>query len=341
VLERLETDNHVEGSWREGNVHAWTPWIGRSAPRELSSETLTAGDVYRALWRHKFFIVVLTAVFVGATWYVTSRQTRMYEASTLVRVQERGPNAGTASTALLASQTLTQTYAKIIDSGALKGEIKRLIGRCSNPDSGRAQSAAPRRTGNSVSPTNARSPGSSSCGWLGGTSRGRVSLLKFSEANLSASPVEDLDLLSITARSKNPTRAMVVATAAPLVLRTFIRRTGSRSEQIVIAKAATIPRSPVSRQLPLKIAIALMVGLIFNGALALLIELFRDRLPEPGELGQAVGHPVLAAIPTLRLHRVEAVVGTREETNSVLSVGQSLDGEGSPRATAPRVGPEP
>jgi capsular polysaccharide biosynthesis protein len=287
---------------------------------------LTAGDVYRALWRHKFFIVVLTAVFVGATWYVTSRQTRMYEASTLVRVQERGPNAGSASTALLASQTLTQTYAKIIDSGALKGEIKRLIGKCSNPDSG---------------PTNARSPGSSSCGWLGGTSRGRVSLLKFSEANLSASQVEDLDLFSITARSKNPTRAMVVATAAPLALRTFIRRTGSRSEQIVIAKAATIPRSPVSRQLPLKIAIALMVGLIFNGALALLIELFRDRLPEPGELGQAVGHPVLAAIPTLRLHRVKAVVGTREETDSVLSVGQSLDGEGGSRATAPRVGPEP
>jgi capsular polysaccharide biosynthesis protein len=302
---------------------------------------LTAGDVYRALWRHKFFIVVLTAVFVGATWYVTSRQTRMYEASTLVRVQERGPNAGSASTALLASQTLTQTYARIIDSGALEGEIKRLIGRCSNPDSGRAQSAAPRGTGNSVSPTNARSPGSSSCGWLGGTSRGRVSLLKFSEANLSASQVEDLDLFSITARSKNPTRAMVIATAAPLVLRTFIRRTGSRGEQIVIAKAATIPRSPVSRQLPLKIAIALMVGLIFNGALALLIELFRDRLPEPGELGQAVGHPVLAAIPTLRLHRVDAVAGSREATGSPLLVEQSLDGEGGSRATAPRVGPEP
>ena len=36
---------------------------------------------------------------------------------------------------------------------------------------------------------------------------------------------------------------------------------------------------------------------------SLLIELFRDRLPEPDELGQALGHPVLATIPTLRLHR--------------------------------------
>jgi capsular polysaccharide biosynthesis protein len=301
---------------------------------------VTAGDVYRALWRHKFFIVVLTAVFVGATWYVTSRQTRTYEASTLVRVQARGPNAGDAS-ALLASQTLTQTYAKIIDSGALNGEIKSLIARCSNPPSAQALPAAPSGRRSSASPTSARSPRASSCGWLGGTSSGRVSLRKFSEARLSATPVQDLDLLTITARSKNPTRAMVVATAAPFALRTFIRRTGSRSEQIVIAKAATIPRSPVSRQLPLKIAIALMLGLIFNGALALLLELFRDRLPEPDELGQALGHPVLAAIPTLRLHRVEAVAGTREETDSVLSVEQSLDGEGSSRATAPRVGPEP
>jgi capsular polysaccharide biosynthesis protein len=307
---------------------------------------LTAGDVYRALWRHKFFIVALTAVAVGATWYVTSQETRTYEASTLVRVQvrvrERGPTTPeTSPQALLASQTLTQTYAKIIDSGALKGEIRRLIARCSNPASVRVLPAAPSRRRNSPSPTSGRSPRANSCAWLGGTSSGRVSLRNLSEATLSGSPVEDLDLLSITARSKNPTRARVVSTAAPLALRTFIRRTGSLSEQIVIAKAATIPRSPVPRQLPLKIAIALMLGLIFNGALALLIELFRDRLPEPDELGQTLGHPVLAAIPTLRLHRVEAVAGTREERESVLSVEQSLDGEGSPRTTAPRVGPEP
>jgi capsular polysaccharide biosynthesis protein len=287
---------------------------------------LTAGDVYRALWRHKLFIAVLTALLVGATWYVTSRQSRTYEASTLVRVQERGPDAGDASAALVASQTLTQTYAKIIDSGALPAEIRRLIATCSNP-----ASAQP--------PANPRSPGASSCRWLRSRNLGRVSLRQFSEAELSASPVEDLDLLSITSRSESPTRAMVVASAAPVALRSFIRRTGSLSEQIVIAKPATMPTSPVSRQLPLKIAIALVLGLIFNGALALLIELFRDRLPESDELGQTLGYPVLATIPGLRLHPITAVEAPREPA-AVLTAQESVDGEGNSRETSPRMGRE-
>ena len=41
---------------------------------------VTAADVYRALWRHKFFIVAFPALLVGATWYFTDRQTPVYEA---------------------------------------------------------------------------------------------------------------------------------------------------------------------------------------------------------------------------------------------------------------------
>ena len=65
--------------------------VGRSRPWRLSSAVLTAGDVYRALWRHKVFIAALTALFVAAALYATSRQARSYETSSLVRVQERGP----------------------------------------------------------------------------------------------------------------------------------------------------------------------------------------------------------------------------------------------------------
>jgi succinoglycan biosynthesis transport protein ExoP len=277
---------------------------------------VTAGDVYRALWRHKFFIVALTAVFVGAAWYVTSRQTRTYEASTLVRVQEREPSPNTTAAALLA-----QTYARLISSGALDDEIRALLGRCSRVNSipSRSARAATRRL----------------CNTLGSTSGGRTAPLRVSEVELAGSTVEDLALLSITARSRNPTSAVVVANATPLALRTFIRRTGTRNEQIVIAKPATTPSSPVSRHLPLNLAIALMLGLIFNGALALLLELFRDRLPESDELGQAVGHPVLATIPTLRLHPVGAVEASREEPESVPTIQRFLDGEGSSRARRP------
>jgi capsular polysaccharide biosynthesis protein len=257
---------------------------------------LTAGDVYRALWRHKFFIALLTAAFVGATWYVTERQTKTYEASALIRVQQRGPKAGDAAAALQASQTLAQSYAEIIGSGALKPRISSLVA-------------------------------------------GRVAAGTVSEVVVSASPVQDLDLLSISARSRNPVGAMVVANAVPRALRAFIRSTGSPSERIVTAKAATTPSTPVSRHLALNLALAFMLGLIFNGALALLLELFRDRLPQPDELGQAVGHPVLATIPTLRHHRI-APGGTGEREHSRLPIDPSLDGERDPQATGPRMGAE-
>ncbi len=115
-----------------------------------------------------------------------------------------------------------------------------------------------------------------------------------------------------------------------------MRKTAPRSERIVTVKAATTS-SRVSRHLPLNVAIALVLGLIFSGALALLIELFRDRLPEADELEQTLGHPVLATIPNLRLHRMAPPA--RDGTGPAVAVGQSVDGEsrtGSSRAPAER-----
>jgi capsular polysaccharide biosynthesis protein len=300
---------------------------------------LTAGDVYRALWRHKFFIAVLTAAFVGAAWYATSRETRKYEASTLVRLQERGD---TGNAALLAAQTLTQTYAQIVDSGALKGEIRILVAQCSRQRaaSKEALPQTPIPGPSSGSRRVVSGPPAGSCESLGVTHKSRAAPDMVSQVPLSGSPVQDLDLLSIGARSRNRRNATIAANAAPWALRAFIRKTRSSSEKVVTVKAATTPSSPISRQLPLKIAIAVMLGLIFNGALALLLEFFRDRLPEPDQLGQEVGVPVLATIPGLRLHEAANLEAARREQDSV-SMARSRDGERSNETTGPRVGPEP
>jgi polysaccharide biosynthesis transport protein len=87
---------------------------------------MTASDVYRALWRRWFLIVVLTALVVGTTWYATSRQTRTYEASTLVRLQQRSGNAGDAFNEIQAAALLAQSYGQIIDSGVLDGPVSSL-----------------------------------------------------------------------------------------------------------------------------------------------------------------------------------------------------------------------
>jgi capsular polysaccharide biosynthesis protein len=99
---------------------------------------MTTAETYRALWRHRLFIIVLTGALIGAAWYLTSRQTPVYQASTLVRIQQPGVDPGAVVSSLLASEQLAQTYAKIVETGALRGRLREVVeGR---PDS--AQIAA-------------------------------------------------------------------------------------------------------------------------------------------------------------------------------------------------------
>jgi capsular polysaccharide biosynthesis protein len=273
---------------------------------------VTAADVYRALWRHKWFILVLTAACVAAAWYATAQQTQRYEASALVRPQERGPAvAGNPSAALQASQDLAQTYTRMISSGALADYVKALVASCTQP-------------GVRVAETR-------SCGWLVGKPRAGIAPGAISKVKLTADNVQGLDLLSITARSENRTNALIAAAAAPDALREFIRRTAPASERVVTAKPAR-SSSPVSRHLALNVTIALVLGLIFSGGLALLLELLRDRLPETDELEEAVGHPVLATIPTLRLRG-----GAQPSGGPTV---RSLDGESASRPAGSGAAPE-
>lgn len=232
---------------------------------------MTAGAIYRALWRHKVLILLSTAVCVGATWYATSRQHKTYEASVLVRVQQAKAASTDPLNAYEASQRVARTYATMIDSGALDARVRGLV-------AGRAPADGP------------------------------------VEAKLGARPVEDLELLWVTARSRSPGVAALVANAAPQALRDFSDTSRNARDRIVTVKAASVPHSPVSPDLALNVGLALVLALIFNCVLALVIEAFQDRLPELDEFGSALGVPVIATIPALRLKPLSALDGGGDAT---------------------------
>ncbi len=221
---------------------------------------MTAADLYRALWRKKMLIATLTAVCVGATLFFSLRQTPVYEAETLVRIQQRIDEPSQAFESLEASQRLTETYAEIIQSGALGDRVERLL--------------APQLPG-----------------------------IVVSDRDLTAQPVKDLELLTIGARDPDPRRATVIANAVPTALRNFIRETGTLRDSIASVAPAKLPTSPSSPNILLNLALALILGLLVNGAIALLVELLADRLPEPDELEDSSGVPVLTTVPTLDFAR--------------------------------------
>src|SRR4051812_5748149 len=84
---------------------------------------MTTRDVYRALWAHKLFIGVATLLLVGAVWYLTSRQTPIYQTGTLVRVEYRITGAGQGYAAVTTSQKLAQSYAAVVGTSKIQRRI--------------------------------------------------------------------------------------------------------------------------------------------------------------------------------------------------------------------------
>lgn len=121
------------------------------------------------------------------------------------------------------------------------------------------------------------------------------------EINISGAPVQDLELLYISATAHDPREAAEVANAAPVVLRKFVAQTGTLHDHIVTINPAGISVNPISPH-PIRVAIlALLIGLVINGAFALLLEFLADRLPDLDEIESALGKPVLATVPKVEL----------------------------------------
>jgi polysaccharide biosynthesis transport protein len=211
-------------------------------------------DVYRALWRRRLLIAVLTIATVASTYVVVSRQTKIYQSTTLVRVQGRVADPTQVGAALGVAQHLAQTYAQIATTDAIANEVYTSL--------------------------------------HGSVPRGHV--------QLSAQPVQDLELLYISAKSPKPKEAAAVANAAPKALRRFIaRQPAAFRDEIEVVNPAGVSVVPVSPKLKTSVLIALIAGLVFNGALALLIEFLSDRMPGVEELEAATGKHVLATVPML------------------------------------------
>jgi capsular polysaccharide biosynthesis protein len=219
---------------------------------------MPAADLYHALWRHRRLIVILTAIAAVAAFVYSSSQPKVYEASSLVRIQQRAATAGEAYgsvNSLELGERLAQTYARIVKTRSMATRVStRLAGRISRSD-----------------------------------------------ISISAAPVSGVELLEISARNGDPNKAALVANATAVSLTEFVEETGTLRDRILVVDRATAPSSPVAPRPKLTVAIAVLLALLLNSALALLLEFFSDRLPSVDEFEERFGHPVLATVPGLSL----------------------------------------
>jgi protein tyrosine kinase modulator len=123
--------------------------------------------------------------------------------------------------------------------------------------------------------------------------------VRLDRIDVSAQPVQDLELLTVSASHPSPRLAEKVANAAPTAIRSFVSQSGSPHEQVIVVEKARVPTTPSSPRMKLNLALALVLGLVLNGFLALIGEILRDPLPDAPLLEELLGRPILATVPKL------------------------------------------
>ena len=208
-------------------------------------------------------IIVLTAFVTVVAYFLSASQTKVYEARTMIRIQQKVTDPAEAFSSLAVGQQLAKTYAAIVTTRTIRDGVRAALG-------------------------------------------GQLSQ---SEIEIGATPVENLALLVIDAKSPNPEVAAAVANATPAVLRNFISQTQTINDQIVTITKARAPSSPISPRPTRTAILAFLVALILNCGLALLVEFFRDRLPDVEEVEREFDKPVIGTIPTLAFASPADVLG--------------------------------
>jgi capsular polysaccharide biosynthesis protein len=91
---------------------------------------MPAADVYRALWRHRLMIVLLTVLAGVAAYAFTQRQPKIYQADALIRIQQRASTPAEAYGSLSSlelGQRLALTYARIVETRSMHERVTKAL----------------------------------------------------------------------------------------------------------------------------------------------------------------------------------------------------------------------
>lgn len=108
---------------------------------------------------------------------------------------------------------------------------------------------------------------------------------------------------------------------------------------IAVIDSAEKPTAPSSPNLPLNLALSLLIGLTLGGGIALLLEQFSDSIDDPAEVSEALGVPLLGTVPKVASEDVVEMLRDPKEviTEAYFSLRASLSfttDHGFPRTLA-------
>ncbi len=132
--------------------------------------------------------------------------------------------------------------------------------------------------------------------------------------NLDVNITGDTQLLSVSITDADPDRAALLANA---VATTFVEQQNqlsvTRAGTVSTVESAESPTSPFAPNMRLNIVLAVAVGLMLAGGLALALEYLDDTVKTPDDVRAATGLPILGEVGRWRGHKDEIHLVKRGE----------------------------
>ena len=121
------------------------------------------------------------------------------------------------------------------------------------------------------------------------------------EGMLAISPVTDTQLLHVSASDPDPVFAAALANTTAQAFAQDNESQLARPGSVSIARPAAVPESPVSPQLLVNLALAVVLGCLLAGGLGLLLDYLDDTVKSAEDIEAVAGLPTLAQIGRFRV----------------------------------------
>jgi len=131
-------------------------------------------------------------------------------------------------------------------------------------------------------------------------------------SKLDTHAVKDTQLVTVSVSDQSPARA---ARLANQVAQTFVQEESSdaltRAGTTRVVEPASVPSVPISPNLRLNVALAVLMGIVLAGGLALLIEYLDDTIKSSDDVSLAAGLPTLGEVGRLPHDKDRIPLSTR------------------------------
>ena len=121
---------------------------------------------------------------------------------------------------------------------------------------------------------------------------------------LSASASDNSRIITLSATSSDPERAMILANEYAVVSQEFISEVMSTDEPPIITTALR-PNRPINDRKRVKIMLGFLVGALIPMAIYTLLFILDDKVSTPEDIQRSVGLPTLAILPAEKKEQVK------------------------------------